>query len=161
MLYRPKRSSLLALPPTMLLVALGGCATGTHDGAPITGRQITQNAPAPDYTVFYWNALRACLQTGRSEWECKSGEQQFMRDALAVEAEMNAQRQQRRQALAARAEMDDDAAPAEPDKPTVATRLSQSVMFERQPESKTPPAPMDIPPGLDLADTRRPCSGGP
>ncbi|MEO0617224.1 MAG: hypothetical protein AAFY69_13930 [Pseudomonadota bacterium] len=107
---RPHAAAALAVAFT---ATLSGCAS---DGIKVNGdatapaRAITQSAPAPDYSVHYWSALRACLQTGRSEWECKSGEDRFVRDALAIEAALNAQRQQRRQALRARADLDTEAA---------------------------------------------------
>ena len=151
--YRPRRSWRLALLPATVSMVLTGCAadgTNVSNDAPIPGRLITQNAPAPDFTVFYWSALRACLQTGRSEWECKSGEDGFVRDALAVEAELDAQRRQRRQEQLARSDIGGETAPEESERPPVATRLTQSVMFDAQPESPELTVTLEIPPNLDL-----------
>ncbi len=156
MVDRPKRSWLLASLPATVSIALAGCAVdGTHvsNDTPIPGRHITQNAPAPDYTVFYWSALRACLQTGRSEWECKSGEDGFVRDALAVEAELDAQRRQRRQEILARSDIDSEPAPVEPERAPVATRLSQSLMFDPQPALHELTIQLEMPASLDLERT--------
>lgn len=138
------RTNVFLLLPIALAFACAGCASngqGPVSDAPITGRQITQNMPSPDYTVFYWNALRACLQTGRSEWECKSGEYRFVRDALAIEAELDAQRRQRRNDQLARAELDTNIGATEQtlelalaaDTP----RQLRSVMLDWRPESES------------------------
>lgn len=136
-----------------LAAVLAGCAV---DDARVPAvpeapaRLVTQSAPSTDYTVFYWSALRACLQTGRSEWECKSGEDGFVRDALAVETVMEAQRRQRRLQWLARADIERDDAPAGPERAAASARHSQSLVFEKAPEWSAPAPAVDLPPWLDL-----------
>ena len=153
MTYRTKRGWRLALLPATLAVAIGGCAVDAVDtsrDSETPGRLITQNAPAPEYTVFYRDALRACLQTGRSAWECKTGEDRFVRDALAVEAELSAQRKQRRQDRLERAELRrDDSADTSSQGPAI-TQQSRSLMFEQPPESQSSVVPPQIPTSLNL-----------
>lgn len=146
MAHLPFRTPTIAVLSIALAGALGGCAV---DGpAPsgetqIPGRLITQEVPAPDHSVYYWSALRACLQTGRSEWECKSGEDRFVRDALAIEAELSARRQQRRQEMLSRARFPATGtartAPGAGDEPP----RSRSLMFEEQQEPAMPEIPID------------------
>lgn len=139
-------------PPIHVVVALAavfaaslsGCASNditVDSDATAPARAITQTAPAPDYSVHYWSALRACLQTGRSEWECKSGEDRFVRDALAIEAALNAQRQQRRQAFRDRANLDDD--PANPATMTDTADRTQSIVVQSQPPASSPESSRD------------------
>jgi hypothetical protein len=110
----------------------------------IPGRQITQETPSPDYTVFYWSALRACLQTGRSEWECKSGEYRFVRDALAIEAELSARDQQRRQEMRTRAQFESPAMArsASPSGGEYNPPRSRSLMLEERPEPELQGIPL-------------------
>lgn len=116
-----------------MAVALSGCANDNvriPADAGTTGRAITQNAPAPEYTVMYWSALRACLQTGRSEWECKSGEDRFVRDALAIESELNAQRQLKRDYARARADFEAEMPEADATMAFDTSRWTRSIMID-------------------------------
>lgn len=117
----------------VMTVTLSGCASDNvriPADAGTTGRAITQNAPAPEYTVMYWSALRACLQTGRSEWECKSGEDRFVRDALAIESELNAQRQLKRDYARARADFDAEKPDAAATVALDTSRWTRSIMID-------------------------------
>ncbi|MEO1119517.1 MAG: hypothetical protein AAFX75_16745 [Pseudomonadota bacterium] len=140
---RPRFHAIAAL--TIALAAtLSGCASNgiTADGdATAPARAITQSAPTPDYSVHYWSALRACLQTGRSEWECKSGEDRFVRDALAIEAALSVQRQQRRQAFRDRADLELE--PTDPTSMNDAADRTQSIVVQSQPLSLSPPLSLD------------------
>lgn len=140
---RPRSHAIAAL--TIALAAtLSGCASNgiTADSdATAPARAITQSAPTPDYSVHYWSALRACLQTGRSEWECKSGEDRFVRDALAIEAALSVQRQQRRQAFRDRADLELE--PTDPTSMNDAADRTQSIVVQSQPLSLSPPLSLD------------------
>ncbi len=145
-----KRRWRLALLPAIVSVALGGCAVDAVDtsrDSETPGRVITQNAPAPEYTVFYRDALRACLQTGRSELECTSGEDRFVRDALAVEAELSAQRKQRRQERVERATIKDAAPESTPPQTGDRPGPPRSVMFDKE---QVPADPESLPLDLEI-----------
>lgn len=143
MTHRPLFAPTAVLLSTTFAAGLGGCAAErplSSNDTQIPGRLITQQAPAPDHTVYYWSALRSCLQTGRTEWECKSGEDRFVRDALAIEAELSAQRQQRRQEMRSRAEFEAPgiARTAGTSHAAGKSSRSRSLMLEAQPEPVLP-----------------------
>ncbi|MEO0344954.1 MAG: hypothetical protein AAF229_01740 [Pseudomonadota bacterium] len=144
---RPRHHVFAALT-VAFAATLTGCESSgiqVDSDATAPARAITQSAPTPDYSVHYWSALRACLQTGRSEWECKSGEDRFVRDALAIEAAIDAQRQQRRQAFRDRADLGDDS--AGPATMTETADRTQSIVVQSQPPSSSPASSFDD--GLD------------
>lgn len=139
MLDSRPRFHLAAALSVALAATLSGCASNSitaDSDATAPARAITQSAPTPDNSVHYWSALRACLQTGRSEWECKSGEDRFVRDALAIEAALNAQRQLRRQAFRDRADLDAEATDAA--SMTDTADRTQSIVVQSQPPSSSP-----------------------
>ena len=134
------RSGLTVLVATAVTVVLTGCAverTGAmNDAAPAT--PAVHEVPSPDYSVFYWQALRTCLRSGRSELECRSGQDPFVRDALAFEAALNDERRQRRETVQARAAFAESELTPEPDPAVSPTRRTRSVLLDWQPEATRP-----------------------